>query len=312
MSAAATDTAPPGSSAKAPAKRREQGAQEDHGHDKGHHPPGGGHGASHGGGAHEEHEGAPEWLISFADNVTLMMGFFVILLAINMKPPTSAPAAPPGAAAEEEDTSNLVDTQIAIREAFNNPVDLTSTDPNDLPLIRRLRQRTAEGYSERPNAEGDRHDVQSIRPGTEHDTGGTIMFDNDSVALDDSALRNIGALSETFRGKRMMILVRGHASSGEAFRSKDQGMRLSFERALAVAQEFARQEIEWRRLRLVACGDGDRLKPVVYGSVEHRQNAFVEVVATDEAMRVFEPDEPTGDPPATSAPSLPAMSPGGK
>ena len=46
---------------------------------------GGSHGAPHA--AHEEHhEGAPEWLISFADNVALMMGFFVILLAMNMGP----------------------------------------------------------------------------------------------------------------------------------------------------------------------------------------------------------------------------------
>ena len=47
---------------------------------------GGGHGAP-GGGHEDHHEGAPEWLISFADNVALMMGFFVILLAMNMKSP---------------------------------------------------------------------------------------------------------------------------------------------------------------------------------------------------------------------------------
>ena len=58
------------------AEHGEGGAHKGGGH-------GGGHG--HGGGGHEEHhEGAPEWLISFADNVALMMGFFVILLAMNM------------------------------------------------------------------------------------------------------------------------------------------------------------------------------------------------------------------------------------
>ena len=58
---------------------------DDHGkHGDGGHG-GGGHG---GGGGHEEEEeaGAPEWLISFADMVMLLMGFFVILFALNVQP----------------------------------------------------------------------------------------------------------------------------------------------------------------------------------------------------------------------------------
>ena len=63
---------------------------DEHGeHEEGH--GGGSHGGGHAAGGHEEgHEGAPEWLISFADNVALMMGFFVILLAMNMGPKGSS------------------------------------------------------------------------------------------------------------------------------------------------------------------------------------------------------------------------------
>ena len=41
----------------------------------------GGHVGGHGGGGHDEEEeaGAPEWLISFADMVMLLMGFFVMI-----------------------------------------------------------------------------------------------------------------------------------------------------------------------------------------------------------------------------------------
>src|ERR1700761_6397949 len=78
---------------------------EDHGHDehggggggddhgKGEHKAHKSHGGGHGGGGHEEHAGAPEWLISFADNVALLMGFFVILLAMNMGPKNKASGA---------------------------------------------------------------------------------------------------------------------------------------------------------------------------------------------------------------------------
>src|SRR6185295_16371327 len=70
---------------------------EKHGEGEGHGGGGGGHGGGgHGGGGHgggggheEGHEGAPEWLISFADNVALIMGFFVILLAMNMAKKTA-------------------------------------------------------------------------------------------------------------------------------------------------------------------------------------------------------------------------------
>ena len=41
-------------------KHNESGGEESHGASHG--------GPAHAGGAHEEHEGAPEWLISFADN----------------------------------------------------------------------------------------------------------------------------------------------------------------------------------------------------------------------------------------------------
>ena len=46
----------------------------------------------HGGDHDEEHDGAPEWLISFADMVMLIMGFFVILYALNATPPQQAGA----------------------------------------------------------------------------------------------------------------------------------------------------------------------------------------------------------------------------
>ena len=41
--------------------------------------------------AHEEHEHEEGWIVSFADNVLLQMGFFVILLAMNMGTKASGP-----------------------------------------------------------------------------------------------------------------------------------------------------------------------------------------------------------------------------
>jgi len=256
-------------------------------HDKEQKPHGThGHGPPHGGGHEEAHEGAPEWLISFADNVTLMMGFFVILLAINMKPAASSAAAANNAGAP---SAAALDLAIAMRDAFNNPVDLNSTNPKDLPLIGRIRQRRLEGLAENPNAEGTEHDVQSVRPGDRHEMGGNLPFESDSAELTSAARRAAMKLAAEFRGKRLVIDVRGHTSAEEAFKRDDKGMRLSFDRALAVSRLLSEQGIDWRQLRIVACGENDRVKPITYEKSGQHANAHVEVVATDEIMPVYTP-----------------------
>src|SRR6185503_8776216 len=106
-------------------------------HGKGHGGGSHGHGGGHGGGGHEEHEGAPEWLISFADNVALMMGFFVILLAMNMKSPKTNS----GIGGPDRQGGNLdqMDFVLALREAFN-PIDLDSHNPAEAELRKLKRE----------------------------------------------------------------------------------------------------------------------------------------------------------------------------
>src|ERR1051325_10394638 len=123
-------------------EKHEEGAESGHG----------GHGGGgHGGGGHEEHhEGAPEWLISFADNVALMMGFFVILLAMNMAHKTVGGGGKRGSGGGADD----IDFVLAIRQAFN-PIDMTSENPTEAPLRKRLRERATEGErSKQPEEPG--------------------------------------------------------------------------------------------------------------------------------------------------------------
>ncbi len=102
----------------------------------------GGHGPGGHGGEHEE-GGCPEWMISFADNTALMMGLFVILLAMNMGP--KATAVMGGEPSEVEtsaspQTESMLDFAISVREAFNNPVDMGSSEPRDEALRERIRR----------------------------------------------------------------------------------------------------------------------------------------------------------------------------
>jgi len=259
---------------------------------------GGGHGGGHGGGSHEEpHEGAPEWLISFADNVTLMMGFFVILLAMNLKPASSGAA---GGDSKEPGnpppTPEILDMAIAIREAFNNPVDPDSSNPIDLPLIRRLLERSGLSQAERDGQIGREHDVQSIRPTDYYSPAGSVPFDEASTSLNAAGTEALRQMTRTLRGQNLVIEVRGHVSATESFGKPDRGVRLSYERALSVAGALAAQGVPWAQLRIVACGDAERLVPIAHDAAGHRTNQRVEMIVTDQVMKDHA-DEDSATPP---------------
>jgi len=266
-------------------EQAQEQAQEGHGKGaEGGHGGGGSHGGGgHGGGSHEEHEGAPEWLISFADNVTLMMGFFVILLAMNMKPASGGAGDDPNGKGSGA-TPDLIDFSIAVREGFNNPVRLDSIDPLDQPLVRRILDRRGESQASSPGPKGYEHDIQMLRPSDYFGLGGVVPFDDEAVTLSPTAATALAKISEQIRGHRMIIEVRGHVSVVEATRHEPRGMELSYERAMTVAQALTASGVDWHQIRIIACGDADPLVAEAYDEAQHRENRRVEIITTDDVV----------------------------
>ncbi len=250
----------------------------------------------------ERHEGAPEWLISFADNVTLLMGFFVILLAMNMKAYTTGGIGGTEQNAGGEQTTELPDAQtpspalldlsIAIREAFHNPVDLSSNNPNDLPLIRRIFERAGDSSSRRDGPRGRERDVQSLRSADYQSPFGSVPFAGHSTVLSGEGRQTAADLAERARGLTLIVEVRGHASATEAFRTSDRGMRLAFDRALAVAGVLAENGIDWWQMRLISCGDHERRNPFPDSETADADNARVEIIVTDQVVPYPVPTQP--------------------
>jgi outer membrane protein OmpA-like peptidoglycan-associated protein len=104
-------------------------------------------------------------------------------------------------------------------------------------------------------------------------------------------------MQKIVRGHNLVIEARGHASAAEAFAKPDRGLRLSYDRALAVAEELVANGLQWGQLRVVACGDSERLVPVAYDESGHRANQRVEIIVTDQIMKTLSDEE---DKPAPS------------
>lgn len=262
---------------------------ESSGHGGGGGHGGGSHGGGHGGGAHEEHEGAPEWLISFADNVTLMMGFFVILLAITMGKLAAASgssgAGSPGGAPSDQ----MMDAAIAIRAAFNNPVNLHSLNPRDAELVQYMLRQRGEGTQIEDGPPGTAQKLQSIRPSDYHRVCTAVPFDSGGLELNEAGRTRIREAVGHLRGLNFVIDVRGHVSAKDASRTPDRGMRICFDRAMAVAQALVADGIEWRRIRIISTADNERLAARAYGDAAQQANDRVDVVLTDEVAPDYTP-----------------------
>jgi flagellar motor protein MotB len=260
--------------------------QEQHGggHEEGH-GGGGGHKKHHGGhGGHEEHEeGVAEWVVSFADNALLQMGFFVILFAMNLGPKGTSASDNPNAT-EGGATPQFLDAVISIREGFNNPVSLESKDPADGPLIRRLRERAGMGSNNQDGVPGKNPDQQAIKPSDYNRVTASVQFDQGKSELSGLARQTLQDAARRLRGERFIIEVRGHASAMEAVNGVEDSYRISFARAQATAAALVDAGLRWSQLRVVACGDNERATAIASGLEGHRTNQRAELVVTDETL----------------------------
>ena len=276
-------------------------SDEEHGQDKesfgvghsgggGHGGGGGGHGGGAHGGGHEEggEGGCPEWMISFADNTALIMGFFVILLALMM----AVPKGTGGADADGQDvaTAEQLDWALDIRAGFNNPVSIDSINPRDRLLVQRLRDRARgegkkDGSIDAPQSDQkDGQKVLTLAPTDYRALTSAVLFEKDSTALSAESTQTLLAFAAKVRGLRLVIEVRGYASPAETHERGDRGAAISFDRALAAANVLAENGIYWEQLRLVAGGRSSSARLPGYFESSQIQKQRVELFVTDEQM----------------------------
>lgn len=233
--------------------------------------------------------GAPDWMVTYGDMVTLLLCFFVLIVSFSE--------------IKKEDQFQAVVEEI--KKAFGmrgGGGKLPTDDDPALSLIERLeamrmRQERIPNKSnvKDPGQSGREPRVTTIREGKQYAIGGKILFEPGSADLSEANKRRLIDLVARVKLKDSANKIRlvGHASTMELMNpdgtSGDLG-DLSYRRARAVEDFLTGEEIpdahRLKDVRFTATGAANRepISPRGIDSDETRDNRRVEIVVTENVV----------------------------
>ena len=233
--------------------------------------------------------GAPGWMTTFADMMTLLLCFFVLIVSFSE--------------VKKEDKYQAVVEEI--QEAFGmygGGGRLPTDDDPALSLLQilettRLRQEKVISHSQSrdPGIDGKTRRVTTVRDDDTYVVGGRITFEPGSADLSPEAKRQILNFVPEIRGIRNLIKIKGHAASREVSPDGtpiEDLYGLSYRRAKAVG-DFLTSEaagIDAARVRLVAVGAAEPLNNRPFDSAGQQPNRRVEVMQSDALVKDFTTD----------------------
>ena len=153
-------------------------------------------------------EGIAEWVMSYADMITILMAFFVVMYSM---------AGTPDEAKEEAVFRSL-------REQFGpmirgwQAMGHGPTMRSDSQMAQwtsmggARRQSNSRGGAENRGPRGEHPRVHSLRPGEQESTGGMVYFTEGSSSLTAKQKQQLQTIAEELGGKPQRIEIRGHTS----------------------------------------------------------------------------------------------------
>jgi chemotaxis protein MotB len=196
--------------------------------------------------------GAPEWMVTFGDMMTLLLTFFILLFSV----------------AKLKDAGKVYDMIYALQGMMtgDRPVHGYLL-PNYDTIIDDLRNKAEDEkrhFGERGvhpermmNSEGDGFYSMRVRDQLRIIIEGRVLFDEGSAVLLEEGkgtLENI--LVPRFKGGPFRIVIRGHTAPGEG-PTKDAEDDLGLQRAREVREYFVSREIPADRFELQTVGSRD-------------------------------------------------------
>jgi len=232
-------------------------------------------------------EGLPEWIMSYADMITILMAFFVVMYSM----------------AGDKNPSKQEAVFQSLHERFGPEwlQHLTGIGPGpyvpkDTPIAgikTGNKQREKEGPKEKkqkgklatPRSLGDHPRVHTLRPGEQAAVGGIIYFPEGSNELVGDSLEQLQIAAEEISGKPQRVEVRGHTSRRRP--SKGSGYQdnwdLAYARAKSVMNQLVSLGIDSKRIVIGVSADNE---PIGRGAdpLALSRSARVEVFMLNETV----------------------------
>lgn len=238
--------------------------------------------------------GAPLWMVTYGDMVTLLLTFFVMLASM---------------ANYGEINERFMAAIESIRQALGMQGQLgTKVDPSvdfhsmikKLESIVKADQPRDRGDSREEGIYGKQFRLRRIRDGMEITIGGPILFEPFSAKLTERGQASLGQIGDVLKGHRNKVEIRGHAAEepSPADWTYEDALELSFQRAKTVANELILRGVDPRTLVWVAVGANEPVARAVYDLAKRGQNRRVEIIVRESLI-----DDYLGQRPLPSMPT---------
>ncbi len=234
-------------------------------------------------------EGAPDWVVTYGDMMTLLLCFFVILVSLSELK-------------KEDEYRAVVE---AVQQAFGmkgGGGQMPTKDNPEMSLIERLdevqlqrKKETEHSNADDPGIEGREQSVTRVREGQRFAMGGRITFDPGEFKLSPMAKKGLLRVVGQIKGSNTKIELSGHAASREmAVKASATDLwALSFARAKAVKDFLISEAVGIRpqRIRLIANADYEPVRKKVFGWAQLEPNRRVEIYVVESLVSDFDKAE---------------------
>ena len=236
--------------------------------------------------------GAPEWMVTFGDMMSLLLCFFVILVSMS----------------EIKEDKRFQEVTESIRKAFGVDMSIGLAPGENVPtntwvpkmvdLVTQILELN-KGRSHDEGIEGENPSVLKIREGMEYIIGGKISFEEGKAELLSPAKQNLATFCEGIKGENLKIRVRGHAARKPPSRYRPYASlsELSYARGMAIKAFMENQGIRSERITVEACGDNEPIISQAYDETDRARNRRVSIIVTENLVEEFQGQVPidTGD-----------------